>query len=94
MVLHALFSNSIGSIHDLEAYIKGDVIKHGNTLVGMLTTLEEVVHNYTILCTTIIDSSLGDQERRASGRGGHAQGRERGHDVRIANSESKCLLTI
>ncbi|PVG02527.1 hypothetical protein CPB86DRAFT_811579 [Serendipita vermifera] len=41
MVLHALFSNSIGNIHELEAYIKGDIVKHGNNLSNMLNTLEE-----------------------------------------------------
>jgi hypothetical protein len=43
MVLHALFSNSIGSIYELEAYIKSDIIKHGASLSNMLHTLEEVV---------------------------------------------------
>ena len=42
-MLHALFSNSIGSVHELEAYVKGDIIKHGVSLSGMLSTLEEVV---------------------------------------------------
>ncbi|CAG8644368.1 9124_t:CDS:10 [Acaulospora colombiana] len=41
MVLHALFSNSIGTVHELEAYIKGDIVKHGNNLSNMLNTLEE-----------------------------------------------------
>ncbi|KAG8797902.1 Transcriptional activator spt7 [Serendipita sp. 398] len=42
MILHALFSNSVGNMHELEAYIKGDIIKHGANISSMLTTLEEV----------------------------------------------------
>ncbi|KIM31113.1 hypothetical protein M408DRAFT_253724 [Serendipita vermifera MAFF 305830] len=53
MVLHALFSNSIGSIYELEAYIKSDIIKHGAGLSNMLQTLEDVVSkawNPTAVC--------------------------------------------
>ena len=43
MVLAALFTNFIGSIYGLEAYIKSDIIKHGVNLSKMLQTLEELV---------------------------------------------------
>ena len=43
MVLHALFANSISNIHELEVYIKSDILKHGASLSNTLTSLEEVV---------------------------------------------------
>ncbi|CAG7854674.1 SubName: Full=Uncharacterized protein {ECO:0000313/EMBL:CCA66425.1} [Serendipita indica DSM 11827] len=42
MVLHALFANSISNMHELEVYIKSDIIKYGASLSNTLTSLEEV----------------------------------------------------
>ena len=93
MVLHALFSNSIGSVYELEAYIKSDIIKHGVSLSNMLHTLEEVVSCDIVRAFQNVRSwkPQGDQEGGTGGRGSHPQRRERGHDVR---AQSNCLAFI